>query len=191
LFPARRDISLARGQFMNLNKVFLIGRMAADPEVRTTPSGQQVATIRIATNRVWNDKNNQKQEQVEFHTVVAWGRLAEIAQKYLLKGQLAFFEGRLQTRSWQGQDGVKRYRTEIVAESLQLGPKAANAPYQSTGQPRSSAPVQSSQSSQPKSFNSKDDDEIPVIDQEAPVSNPIATDNDVEETEIDLKDIPF
>ena len=191
MFPARRDISLARGQFMNLNKVFLIGRMAADPEVRTTPSGQQVATIRIATNRVWNDKNNQKQEQVEFHTVVAWGRLAEIAQKYLLKGQLAFFEGRLQTRSWQGQDGVKRYRTEIVAESLQLGPKAANAPYQSTGQPRSSAPVQSSQSSQPKSFNSKDDDEIPVIDQEAPVSNPIATDNDVEETEIDLKDIPF
>jgi single-strand DNA-binding protein len=176
---------------MNLNKVFLIGRMAADPEVRTTPSGQQVATIRIATNRVWNDKNNQKQEQVEFHTVVAWGRLAEIAQKYLLKGQLAFFEGRLQTRSWQGQDGVKRYRTEIVAESLQLGPKAANAPYQSTGQPRSSAPVQSSQSSQLKSFNSKDDDEIPVIDQEAPVSNPIATDNDVEETEIDLKDIPF
>src|SRR3989344_5261282 len=99
---------------MNLNKVFLIGRVAADPESRTTPSGQQVATIRIATNRVWNDRTSgQKNEQVEFHTIVAWGGLADICQKYLRKGQLVMFEGRLQTRSWQGQDGVKRYRTEI------------------------------------------------------------------------------
>ena len=82
---------------MNLNKVFLIGRMAADPETRSTQSGQQVATLRIATNRVWNDKNGQKQEQVEFHTIVAWGGLADVAGKYLKKGQLAFFEGRLQT----------------------------------------------------------------------------------------------
>jgi single-strand DNA-binding protein len=174
---------------MNLNKVFLIGRLAADPEARTTPSGQQVVTLRIATNRVWNDKNNQKQEQVEFHSVVAWGRLAEIAQKYLLKGQMAFFEGRLQTRSWQGTDGVKRYRTEIVAENLQLGPKSANAAYQSNSQPRNPAPT--FQPSQSKNLNEKIDDEIPVIDQEAPVSNPVVTDSEVEETEIDLKDIPF
>lgn len=175
---------------MNLNKVFLIGRLAADPEARTTPSGQQVVTLRIATNRVWNDKNNQKQEQVEFHSIVAWGRLAEIAQKYLFKGQLAMFEGRLQTRSWQGQDGVKRYRTEIVAENLQLGPKASNQPgqYQSSSRPVSA--------NRPPIQNRPADDDIPVIDQEAPVSNPVITDSaitggEVEETEIDLKDIPF
>src|SRR3989344_5323999 len=111
---------------MNLNRVMLLGRLAADPEARTTPSGQSVATLRVATNRVWNDRQNgQKQEQVEFHTVVVWGGLADVASKYLKKGQLAFFEGRLKTSSWQGNDGVKRYRTEIVAESLQLGPKAA------------------------------------------------------------------
>jgi len=179
---------------MNLNKVFLIGRLAADPEARTTQTGQTVVTLRIATNRVWNDKNNQKQEQVEFHSVVAWGRLAEIAQKYLLKGQLAMFEGRLQTRSWQGQDGVKRYRTEIVAENLQLGPKASGVPYQGTGQSSSSqfrnTPPAASNSSRAPIQNIKDDD-IPVIDQEAPVSNPVVSDSGVEETEIDLKDIPF
>ena len=109
---------------MNLNKVFLIGRLAADPESRMTPSGQMVTTVRIATNRVWNNRSTgEKQEQVEFHTIVAWRNLAEIISKYLRKGQMAFFEGRLQTRSWQGQDGVKRYRTEIIGESMQLGPK--------------------------------------------------------------------
>ena len=170
---------------MNLNKVFLIGRLAADPEARTTPSGQQVVTLRIATNRVWNNKNNEKQEQVEFHSVVAWGRLAEIAQKYLLKGQLAFFEGRLQTRSWQGADGVKRYRTEIVAENLQLGPKAGGAGYSAppTSAPRMSVPVSKKQPSEL--------DDIPIINEEAPVSNPVLTEDGVEEAEIDLKDIPF
>ena len=125
---------------MNLNKVFLIGRMAADPETRSTQSGQQVATLRVATNRVWNDKNGQKQEAVEFHTIVAWGGLADVAGKYLKKGQLAFFEGRLQTRSWQGKDGVKRYSTEIVAENLQLGPKAAGI----SAPPAPSAPATAS-----------------------------------------------
>ena len=110
---------------MNLNKAFLIGRLTANPEIRTTPRGKAVATLRIATNRVWsNHQTNEKQKEVEFHTVIAWGKLAEVAQKYLMKGQMLFIEGRLQTRSWQGADGVKRYRSEIVAENLQLGPKA-------------------------------------------------------------------
>jgi len=161
--------------------------MAADPEVRTTPTGQTVATLRVATNRIWNDNNNQKQEQVEFHSVVVWGRLAEIAQKYLLKGQLAFFEGRLQTRSWQGADGVKRYRTEIVAESLQLGPKAA-------GMGQGQAPRKIEENTFVKKNSparSVPEEEIPVIEEDAPVSNPVISDSEVSETEIDLKDIPF
>lgn len=169
---------------MNLNKVFLIGRLAADPETRTTPSGQPVATLRIATNRVWNNRQtNEKQEQVEFHTVIAWSRLAEIAQKYLLKGQLVFIEGRLQTRSWQGADGVKRYRTEIVAENLQLGPKALGT--------ARTAPAAVPQSQVQENMKAPADEDIPVIDQEAPVANPIISDDEVEETEIDLKEIPF
>src|SRR3989338_3695897 len=112
---------------MNLNKVILIGRLTQDPETRSTPSGQTVATLRMATNRVWTNQGGQKQEAVEFHTIVAWGRLAEIAGQYMKKGGLAMIEGRLQTRSWVGQDGQKKYRTEIVAENLQLGPRPANA----------------------------------------------------------------
>ena len=178
---------------MNLNKVFLIGRMAADPESRTTPSGQTVTTVRLATNRVWNNRaTGEKQEQVEFHTIVAWGNLAEIVSKYLRKGQLAMFEGRLQTRSWQGQDGVKRYRTEIVAENMQLGPKAMNAggSYQSN----SSTPVHPVKSgvAGAKQFDGVKEEDIPVINEDAPVtSDPIITDSDIEEKEIDLKDIPF
>ena len=119
---------------MNLNKVYLIGRLTHDPEVRSTPSGQQVATVKLATSRVWNDQaTQQKREATEFHTIVAWGRLAEICGQYLKKGGLAMFEGRLQTRSWDDKTtGAKRYATEIVAESMQLGPRSANAPYQSS-----------------------------------------------------------
>ncbi len=175
---------------MNLNKVFLIGRLAADPEVRTTPSGQQVATLRVATNRVWNDRaTNEKREQVEFHTVITWGRLAEITQKYLQKGQLAFFEGRLQTRSWQGTDGVKRYKTEIVAENLQLGPKASNPGGGQYTPPQSSTSPSPRPTPSAKTPNAND--EIPIIDEGAPTANPIISDSEIEETEIDLKDIPF
>ena len=109
---------------MNVNKVVLIGRLTKDPEVRNTPSGQSVASLSLATNRVWKDKNGQKQEQTEFHNVVLWGRLAEIAGQYLTKGQEAYFEGRLQTRKFTGKDGVERRTTEIVAENMQLGARA-------------------------------------------------------------------
>ena len=104
---------------MSLNKALIIGNLTRDPEVRATPSGQQVATFSVATNRAWtNSQTGQKQESSEFHNVVAWGKLAEIASKYLAKGRRVYVEGRIQTRDWTGQDGVKRYRTEIVVENF-------------------------------------------------------------------------
>ncbi len=109
---------------MNLNKVFVLGNLAKDPEVRTIPSGQQVATFSVATNRIWYNQAKEKNQEVEFHNIVAWGRLAEIAGQYLKKGGLVLIEGRIKTRSWQAQDGTKKYRTEIIAENMQMGPKA-------------------------------------------------------------------
>jgi single-strand DNA-binding protein len=110
---------------MNLNKVFLIGRLTRDPEVRALPSGQQVTSFGLATGRYYQDKSGQKQQKTEFHNIVVFGRLAEIASQYLAKGSLAMIEGRLQTRTWQDASGQNRNRTEIVAERMQLGPKSA------------------------------------------------------------------
>lgn len=108
---------------MYLNKVLIIGNLTRDPELRAIPSGQQVATLGVATNRVYKDKNGQQQKATEFHSVVVWGRQAELCAQYLKKGQAVCVEGRLQTRSWDGQDGVKKYKTEIVADRVQFGPK--------------------------------------------------------------------
>ncbi len=108
---------------MNFNKVFILGNLTRDPELKTTPSGQSVATFGVATNRIWIDKNGQKQSEVEFHNVVVWGRLAETAARYLAKGKLVFVEGRLKTRTWTDQSGVRRSRTEIIAQNFQLGPR--------------------------------------------------------------------
>ncbi len=115
---------------MNLNKVFLIGRLTADPQIRTTPSGDQVATFSLATNRNWTDRNGQRKEATEYHNLVVWGRQAEIVNQFLKKGGLVFVEGRLQTRSWEGKDGQMRKTTEIIGERIQLGPRkmAATAP---------------------------------------------------------------
>ncbi|MDD5039684.1 MAG: single-stranded DNA-binding protein [Patescibacteria group bacterium] len=127
---------------MNLNKVMLIGNVTRDPEVRTTPTGQNVATIGIATNRRWKNQSGQQQDQVEYHTVVAWRRLAEIVGQYLKKGSKVYIEGRLQTRSWDDQSGVKRYRTEIIAENMIMldrpgagaaAPSSKNAPAAAEG----------------------------------------------------------
>lgn len=108
---------------MNFNKVFILGNLTRDPELRTTPSGQSVVSFGVATNRIWIDKNGQKQKETEFHNVIAWGKLAETASRYLFKGKLVFVEGRLRTRSWVDQNGVKHSRTEIIAQNFQLGPK--------------------------------------------------------------------
>lgn len=103
---------------MTLNKAMIIGNLTRDPELRNTASGANVASFSVATSLIWNDANGQKQQKTEFHNVVAWRRLAEICEQYLRKGSKVFIEGRLQTTDWTGQDGVKRYRTEIVAENL-------------------------------------------------------------------------
>jgi len=113
---------------MNLNKVFILGNLTRDPELRQTPNGQNVTTFGVATNRMWTDKSGVKQNQTEFHNVVLWGRLAEIAHQYLAKGRLVLIEGRLNTRTWEDQSGQKRNRTEIIAENMQLGPRFASAP---------------------------------------------------------------
>lgn len=103
---------------MDLNKVQIIGRITQDIEMRQTPNGQNVTTLSIATNRNWTDGSGARQEQAEFHNVVLWAKLAEIANQYLQKGRKVYIEGRLQTRSWEAQDGSKRYRTEIVGENM-------------------------------------------------------------------------
>ncbi len=103
---------------MDLNKVMVIGRLTRDPEVRSTPSGRSVASFSVATGRQWTDANGQRQKQTEFHNVVAWGKLAETAQQYLHKASRVYVEGRLQTRDWTAQDGSKRTRTEIIADSF-------------------------------------------------------------------------
>jgi single-strand DNA-binding protein len=104
-----------------LNKVLLIGNLGRDPEVRSTPSGQPVASFSLATSRRWKDKNGQRQEQTEWHNIVVWGRQAEIAGQYLTKGKQIFVEGRIQTRSWDDrQTGEKKYRTEIVCDNFQM-----------------------------------------------------------------------
>lgn len=103
---------------MNLNKAMIIGNLTRDPEVKSIPSGATVTQFAVATNLVWNDNQGQRQEKVEFHNIVAWRKLGEICGQYLKKGSKVYIEGRLQTRDWTGNDGVKRYKTEIVAENM-------------------------------------------------------------------------
>ncbi len=104
-----------------VNKVMLLGYVGRDPEVRSTPTGQPVASFSMATSRRWKDKSGQRQEQTEWHNIVVWGKQAEIAGQYLTKGKQIYLEGRLQTRSWEDrQSGEKRYRTEIVCDNFQM-----------------------------------------------------------------------
>lgn len=108
----------------SLNRATIIGHLTRDPELRTTPNGQSVTSFSIATNRRWTDASGGTQKAAEFHDIVAWGKLAEIASTLLHKGDRTYLEGRLQTRSWEGQDGARRSKTEIVAENLiNLSPK--------------------------------------------------------------------
>lgn len=110
---------------MYLNKAFLIGNLTRDPELKSLPSGVKVASFSVATNRVWKDKNGAKQESSDFHNVVVFGAQAETVNQYLKKGSSLLVEGRIQTRSWDAQDGTKKYRTEIVADRVQFGPRPA------------------------------------------------------------------
>lgn len=157
---------------MNLNKVILIGNLTADPELRSTTSGQQVANFRLATNRIWKNSAGQQQKETEYHTVVLWGRLAEIASQFLTKGSLAMVEGRIRTRSWQDASGNKRFRTEVIAQSLQLGPKGAVSSKSAISATPEEAPEEA-----PTGEKSIGVEEIPIIEEG--------------EEEINVKDIPF
>lgn len=114
-----------------VNKVILVGRLGRDPEMKAIGQGSTVTTLNIATSEQWTDKNGQKQERTEWHRVVVWGKLAEICGKHLTKGRQLYVEGRLQTRSWEDQQGQKRYSTEIVATTVQFlgaaGEKSASS----------------------------------------------------------------
>ena len=163
---------------MNLHKVFVLGNLTRDPELRQTSGGQAVCSFGIATNRFYKDATGQRQQQAEFHNIVAWGRQAEIINQYLKKGSILLVEGRLQTRSWQDQQGVKHWRTEVIADQIQLGPRTAGMGGDSFGERNESYggnPRQQIDSPQP----SPKPDAMPIID--------LAD----EGQEIDVKDIPF
>lgn len=162
---------------MNLNKVILIGHLTSTPEIKTIPSGQMVCSFGLATNRTWtNQSTKEKQEKAEFHNIVLWGRLAEIASQYLNKGSLAMIEGRIQTRSWEDQSGLKKYKTEIIGENIQLGPRTIS---QQKGPDANLASTQNeSEEKQTK------EDDIPIIEEGTPIS-------DKDDGEINVADIPF
>lgn len=158
---------------MNLNKVFLLGRVASEIELKRTPAGQSVCTFSLATNRIYKDASGQKKEESQFHRIVLWAKQAEIASQFLTKGSLVLIEGRIQTRNWEGTDGSKRFTTEIVGEAMQLGPKSAGVTNYGEGIGKS---FDSPAPSKKKGPGEDIDEDIPIIE-----------DGD----EIDIKDIPF
>ena len=170
---------------VNLNKAFILGNVTRDPEVRALPSGQQVTSFGIATNRFYTDNLGQKKQDVEFHNIVAFGKLADIASRYLTKGSLVLIEGRIKTRNWQNSSGVKQYRTEIIADALQLGPKYASGTGKQFDKPESSP------------TNSPENKDIPIIEENytppakftdnEPKNNPEGN----KDEEIDISQIPF
>ncbi len=145
---------------MDLNKVQLIGNITQDVELKQTPNGQNVTTISIATNRNWTDSSGNRQEQAEFHNVVLWWKLAEIAGQYLSKWKKVYIEGRLQTRSWEAQDWTKRYRTEIVGENMIMLSPNTNSWGDFT--PNSSTPGNTTPAV--KKTNIKEEEEISIDD---------------------------
>ncbi|TSD01055.1 MAG: single-strand DNA-binding protein [Parcubacteria group bacterium Athens0714_25] len=173
---------------MNVNKVILVGRLTRDPELRTTTGGKTVASVSIATNSFWTDASGQKQKNTEFHNIVLFGRSAEICGQYLTKGQEAFFEGRLQTRTYTGKDGIERRTTEVVAENMQLGSR-----------PQGSGGQEGGYSGGGNSFSTpKQQASAPVQRQSAPVQKPPVQDDNIptinldeEQEDVRIEDVPF
>lgn len=133
---------------MYINKAFLYGNLTKDPEIKALPSGVKVASFGLATSRNWKDKNGVKQESTVFHNIVMFGVQADLAAQYLKKGKPIFVDGRIENRSWDGPDGVKKYRSEVVVENFQFGPQPPppggatySAPSNSASKPASSAPA--------------------------------------------------
>jgi len=154
---------------MNLNKTMIVGRITKQLEPRTTPTGFIVLDFSVATNYRWKDKNGQKQEEVEFHNVVCFGKTAEIIAKYFNKGDEIYLEGRLKTNSWVGQDGIKRYKTQMIIEKFDFGQKVNP---QRTAQPAQNyQPAQPARPAQSAPANAKSDDEYfnaPIVQENYP-----------------------
>jgi len=162
----------------NLNRAMIIGNIVRDPEMRYTPNGKAVTSFSIATNRTWL-KDGEPQKETEYHNIVAWTKLAEIANQLFKKGKQAYVDGRIQTRSWEGPDGAKRYRTEIIAENLiVLGPKDYTQ--------SNANPVPAEKVEVPKEEIEKNE---PVAKKEEETKEP--TKAEPAEEEIDIDDIPF
>jgi len=171
---------------MNFNKAIVLGNVTRDPEVRSLPSGGQVTSFGIATNRFYTDSSGEKKQSVEFHNIVCFGKLADTSSRYLHKGSLVLIEGRIQTRNWINSQGNKQYRTEIVAETLQLGPRGTGSSAGNTGYSKQVTP-------EPQPIKQ---DDIPIIEENyiPPSENPgeqkVSFEDGAAE-EIDVKDIPF
>ena len=148
---------------MNLNKVFILGRVTQEPETKTTPSGSMVANFNIATNRYWTDAGGNKQEKTDYHRVVAWRRLAELIQQYVNKGSLILIEGRVETRSYDDREGVKRYITEIIADAIQLGPRSASVASRQNN-PAAVNDTNSAPKASPAPAPAQKEEDIPTID---------------------------
>jgi single-strand DNA-binding protein len=179
---------------VNLNKIFILGNVTKDPEVRSMPSGQQVTSFSVATNRFYTPPSGEKKQETEFHNVVCFGKLADISSRYLNKGGLVLIEGRIKTRNWVNTQGVKQYRTEVIADSLQLGPKGAGTP-NASGYSRASS--QSPELEMGQDLHAQAG-EIPIIEEDyTPPSTGSAEEQktvsfeDEAVDEIDVKDIPF
>ncbi|MEA3452847.1 MAG: single-stranded DNA-binding protein [Patescibacteria group bacterium] len=153
---------------MNLNKVFLLGNLTSDPELKNLPSGQQVCSFGMASNKVWTDKETgEKKRKAEFHNIVAWRNLATIASQYLKKGGLVFVEGHLTTRSWDDASGNKKYKTEIIADNIQLGPRPTGTG-QASPYPVKEEKTDSTEKAEKPSEDSKEkasSEEIPTIEE--------------------------
>ena len=185
---------LKRLKQMNLNKAFVLGNVTRDPEVRSLPSGQQVTSFSMATNRFYTSSAGEKKQEAEFHNVVCFGKLADISSRYLTKGSLVLIEGRIKTRNWVNAQGVKQYRTEIIADSLQLGPRSSGGGNSNPG----NSNYGKSFSPSPEPEQSKQD-EIPIIEENytPPIAEQASEEpkqvsfEDNAADEIDVKDIPF
>jgi len=148
---------------MTLNKVMVIGNLTRDPETRATPGGTQVCTFGVATNRVWADPQGVRQEEAEFHNIVAFGRLAEICSQYLGRGRKVYIEGRMKTREWQAQDGTKRNRTEIVAENMIMLDRAPGDGKQQFNKRQPAAPPTAAEEAIPAPEPAKDEIKVEEI----------------------------
>ncbi|MDR3643370.1 MAG: single-stranded DNA-binding protein [Candidatus Doudnabacteria bacterium] len=168
---------------MDLNKVMLIGRLTRDPELRTTPSGVNVCQVGLATSYVYtNQQTGQKVENTEFHNIVMWRKLGEIAHQYLKKGTQIFVEGRLQTRSWDAQDGQKKYRTEIVADNMIMLQRAGQGSSAGSYQPAASSSPSPASSSRPPVSKAEEASQVPPAEE-------LPTIQQGEDVSVD--DIPF